>query len=222
MDKKYLIIGLMLTSLLLIQVIVASEDIRPINQIPSRGVGEMYRPANQMNEPSTGNNDYVPEHGSKYCSKKCKEETEPTPTPEPTITPEPTPSPSPSPTVNPTPTPTESNLVNLEAVLSPQTESNRTSGANGTGSFVLDKQNKTLSYNIEYQGLSSNETSASIDADIDNSTQVLFVLPIGNLKIGVFSFNETVQPYILNGNSFVKISSLLFPNGELKGTINII
>jgi hypothetical protein len=48
--------------------LVLSIDIRPINQISSRGIGEQYRPANQMQLSDSGNGDYIPIKGSYYSS----------------------------------------------------------------------------------------------------------------------------------------------------------
>ena len=111
----------------------------------------------------------------------------------------------------------------LNATLN-STDLNTTSNATGNASFVLNKTSNTLTYNITYSGLSSNETGAEIDVPglmIDNQT-VSYQLPLGEIKQGVISFVQDVQSYILNGNALVKIKSILFPDGEVSGYIKLI
>ncbi len=54
------------------------------------------------------------------------------------------------------------------------------SNATGTGIFVLDTWNNTLSYNITFSGLGSNETSAHIHGPTDSmgSAGILWTLPV--------------------------------------------
>lgn len=116
--------------------------------------------------------------------------------------------------------PVINDTVKMKAVLNNTNLTNAT----GTGDFLLNKTANTLSYNISYSGLSSNETGAELDVEglmINNQT-VSYQLPLGEIKQGVISFVQEVQDYILNGNALVKIKSLLFPDGELSGYIKII
>ena len=113
--------------------------------------------------------------------------------------------------------------VKLNATLN-NTDLNTTSNASGSGDFLLNETDNTLSYNISYSDLSSNETGAEIDVPgimIDNQT-VSYQLPLGEIKQGVISFVQELQSYILNGNALVKIRSFLFPEGEISGYIRII
>lgn len=119
--------------------------------------------------------------------------------------------------------PPVSDTMKLNSTLN-NTDLNTTSNATGKGDFLLNKTANTLSYNITYSGLSSNETGAEITVPglmINNQT-VSFPLPLGELKQGVISFVQELQSYILNGNALVKIRSLLFPDGEISSYIKII
>lgn len=101
---------------------------------------------------------------------------------------------------------------------------NSTSNATGTASFVLNKTSNTMSYNITYTGLSSNETSADITIPgvlIQNNT-VSLPLQLGHVRNGIISFVQEIENYLLNGSALIKIRSLLFPNGEIGAQIRII
>lgn len=110
--------------------------------------------------------------------------------------------------------------VKLNATLN-GTNLNTTSNVTGNATFVLNKTSNTLSYSIELNNLSSNETFSDISIPgllIENQT-VSYPLELGNMKNGVISFINEVENYIIEGKAFVKIRSLFFPDGEIGGKI---
>ena len=116
--------------------------------------------------------------------------------------------------------PPVTDIVKLNATLN-GTNINSTSNVTGNSSFVLNKTSNTLSYSIEFNNLSSNETSAEITVPgllIQNQT-ISYPLQLGNIKNGIISFMQEVESYLLEGKALVKIRSLLFPDGEIGGQI---
>lgn len=115
----------------------------------------------------------------------------------------------------------EKTKIDMKADLLRTTETagNITSSASGTGSIIVNKRANTLSYDITYQDLSSNETEADIYKPFNGTDTVLFSLPLGQHKVGVLSYGQSLELDILNGMSYINIHSILFPNGELKGQI---
>lgn len=112
------------------------------------------------------------------------------------------------------------NIVKLNATLN-GTNINSTSNVTGNASFVLNKTSNTLSYSMEFNNLSSNETSAEITIPgllIQNQT-VSYPLQLGNIKNGIITFVQEVENYLLEGKALIRIRSLLFPNGEIGGQI---
>lgn len=93
----------------------------------------------------------------------------------------------------------------------------------GTGVFVLDTVNNTLSYNITFSGLTSNETGAHIHGPVDSMTNtgILFPLASGSPKIGVWNYSQDQENDILAGNMYVNIHSTNYPNGEIRGQIYV-
>jgi hypothetical protein len=209
-----------------------SEPIRPASQTPGRGVDEQIRPANQLNQ----ERGYSPTEGSMYGSgfsynndddeeeddnidnstdinntninntdNETDHITNTTINPDINVTNE-TEDNSSDVDTNETVIPSS---VNMLAQLS------GTSTGNGVGEFVLNTISNTLSYDIEYFDLSTPEIGASIN----NAGGIIFALPLGMHKIGVWSYNENYENDIIDGNTFVKIRSLLYPDGETSGTI---
>lgn len=99
---------------------------------------------------------------------------------------------------------------------------NSTANSTGNATFVMNKTSNTLTYNISFFGLSSNETSSDISVPgiLVNNQSISYSLGLGNFKQGVITFLEEVQSYILEGKAIIKIRSLLFPEGELGGQIS--
>lgn len=101
---------------------------------------------------------------------------------------------------------------------------NSTSNAVGNASLVLNKTSNTLSYDLTYSDLNSNESGAEIIIPgllFENNT-ASYSLQLGEIKKGIISFMQEAESYLLEGKALIKIRSLLFPNGEIGGEIKII
>lgn len=116
-------------------------------------------------------------------------------------------------------TPLKAELKPLKTNITNST--NLTSNATGNAKFVVDKAANTLSYDVQYSKLSSNETGASINgpATINQNAVALLFLPLGANKVGILHYAEAVEKYLLSSQTYINIKSLLFPNGELRGQI---
>lgn len=95
------------------------------------------------------------------------------------------------------------------------------SPARGFGVFMVNPQTNTLAYYIAYAGLTSAETAAHIHgmASYGSAAGVLFPLPAGNPKVGVWNYTDAQEPGILNGLTYVNIHTVNFPGGEIRGQI---
>ena len=95
------------------------------------------------------------------------------------------------------------------------------SSALGSGEFVMNKTENSLRYSINYQGLMNNETMAHIHgfADKGVNSGVLFDLPLGENKAGVFNYSELQEDKIFEGLTYVNIHSEEYPTGEIRGQI---
>lgn len=112
--------------------------------------------------------------------------------------------------------------VSMKSTLNGSQEVPPTSSkASGKGEFEINTKANTLKFNVEYSNLSANETSAHIHgfALPGNNTGVLFPLPLGAKKEGVWVYNESMESSILSGLTYVNVHSLNFPNGEIRGQI---
>ncbi len=93
--------------------------------------------------------------------------------------------------------------------------------ARGCGTFVIDTNENTLSFYIVFDSLLGTENAAHIHgpADIGDVAAVLFPLPAGNPKVGVWNYPENLEDDILNCRTYVNIHSTLHPSGEIRGQI---
>jgi len=191
--EVYFTIVFMLIALLTLSTIIA-EDIRPANQREDNGIGVQVRPANQMNLPSNGNGGYVPTQGSSYNSGY---------------------------TVPLSAQLKPINKTNLTIVNGTNITTEKISNATGNAKFVVNKASNTLSYDVQYSQLSSNETGASINgpALVNQNAATLLFLPLGINKIGIIHYADAIEKYLLSGQTYLNIKSLLFPNGEIRGQI---
>lgn len=95
-------------------------------------------------------------------------------------------------------------------------------GATGSGSFTIDTNTNTLSFNITTSGLTGGpETGAHIHgpAAAGVNAPILFTLPLGASKSGTWNYPEASEADILAGNMYVNVHTNLFPNGEIRGQI---
>lgn len=95
------------------------------------------------------------------------------------------------------------------------------STATGNGTFTINTVNNTLSFNISFSGLTGTETGAHIHgpATATQNAPVLFSLPLGSPKVGVWNYPEAQEADILAGRMYVNVHSTVFPDGEIRGQI---
>lgn len=96
-----------------------------------------------------------------------------------------------------------------------------TSPATGFGVFTINTNNNTVNFHIAFSGLTGAETAAHIHgfALPGVNTPVLFTLPLGSPKVGVWNYLESQETDILSGKTYVNIHSTTFPDGEIHGQI---
>lgn len=95
--------------------------------------------------------------------------------------------------------------------------------ATGFGSFVMDTAANTLTYHVEFSGLSSAENGAHIHgpAPIGQTAGILFPLPAGTPKTGTIAITDADEATFLGGQAYVNVHSTLNPNGEIRGQLQI-
>jgi len=96
-----------------------------------------------------------------------------------------------------------------------------TTKAKGKGEFEVDTSKNELKFKIEFEKLSSEEASAHIHgpAKAGENAGVLFTLPAGKEKKGVWNYPESVENDLLKGSLYVNVHSSNYPNGEIRGQI---
>jgi len=95
------------------------------------------------------------------------------------------------------------------------------SPAVGCGRFVIDTCANTLTYHIVIADLSTPETAAHIHgvANPGVNAGVLIPLPAGPVKIGTWTYPETLQNDLLSGRMYVNVHTTANPGGEVRGQI---
>jgi CHRD domain len=96
-----------------------------------------------------------------------------------------------------------------------------TSGGIGCGQFSIDTCANTMAFRITYSCLNAPETAAHIHgaAAPGANAGVVFPLPPGPVKTGIWNYPEALEAAILDGRMYVNIHSAAFPGGELRGQI---
>jgi hypothetical protein len=98
-----------------------------------------------------------------------------------------------------------------------------TTNATGFGSFVMDTAANTLTYHVEFSGLTSAETAAHIHgpAPVGQNAGILFPLANGSPKTGTIAITDADEATFLGGQTYVNVHSTNFPNGEIRGQLQI-
>jgi len=96
------------------------------------------------------------------------------------------------------------------------------STATGSGGVSIDTNTNALTFHITYSGFATSETAAHIHgfAPPGMNASVLFPLPAGLTKDGVWNYTEPQEANILAGLTYMNIHSTAFPGGEIRGWIN--
>ncbi len=92
----------------------------------------------------------------------------------------------------------------------------------GTGSaiIVLNTAETQLSFEIVFQDLDSPEAAAHFhNGGIRENGNVVFVLPLGSPKIGVWDIPPDLVPELFAGRIYINIHSEEFITGELRGNL---
>ena len=118
----------------------------------------------------------------------------------------------------------ETNLIITVSALNGSNEvppTNASTTAVGFGAFVINTAQNTLKFNISFSGLSGTETGAHIHgfALPGANAPILFTLPLGSPKVGVWNYSEAQESDILTGKTYINIHSSVFPDGEIHGQI---
>ena len=114
--------------------------------------------------------------------------------------------------------------IPLSATLDPdQVVGGTFSFAMGTGTFVLDPIANTLAFDVRYNGAITGgfETEAHFHgpAPAGQNAPILFNLPLGTTKVGVWNYPQSVERALLRGLVYVDIHSLELVQGECRGQI---
>lgn len=92
--------------------------------------------------------------------------------------------------------------------------------ATGSASLVLNDDQTELSFHIEYDYLSSPESDAHIhNAGPRANGPIVFQLPIGEVKDGVWEIPPAMVAELLAGRLYINIHSDIYISGEIRGQI---
>lgn len=98
-----------------------------------------------------------------------------------------------------------------------------TAPGTGSGVFFLNTETGIIDFQIEYSGLGSIELESHVHGAagpcVVAGTLILYILPIGPLKIGQAFLTPAQRADMMNGLHFVIIHTLEIPLGELRGQI---
>lgn len=94
------------------------------------------------------------------------------------------------------------------------------STATGNACVILDVAAHTVTFNIAYSGLTSNETAAHFHQGAPGvNGGVIIPLPAGNPKIGTLPTTPAQEAAFLAGNVYINIHTVNFPGGEIRGQV---
>ena len=106
-------------------------------------------------------------------------------------------------------------------------QSGTPSPGTGSGTFILDDTETSLSYTITFSGLLAPETVSHFHRGAPGvSGPVVKNLPLGSPKVGVWSAFDATQPLtpqavadLKAGLLYINVHSSLYPAGEIRGQI---
>jgi CHRD domain len=118
----------------------------------------------------------------------------------------------------------QAQIVYLQATINASQEVPPTSStATGLGCFSFDPSTNMITYNITFSGLVGTETAAHFHLGaLGVNGGVIVVLPSGSPKTGTASLTASQVTALLAGNIYTNIHSTVFPNGEIRGQLNVI
>jgi hypothetical protein len=94
--------------------------------------------------------------------------------------------------------------------------------ATGFAILMLNDAETEVSYHIEFSGLLAAETAAHFhgpQCDPSLNAGVVFPLPLGSPKVGVWPIEPDEVTALKNGCIYVNIHSTLVPGGEIRGNL---
>ena len=96
------------------------------------------------------------------------------------------------------------------------------SNAQGLARFIIDTATNTMQYELEFAGLSSDETTAHIHGPAARGVpgDILFDITSGDLSIGLIDYDESEEADLLMGLDYIDVHSTTYPDGELRGQID--
>jgi hypothetical protein len=93
----------------------------------------------------------------------------------------------------------------------------------GTALLSLNDAETEVTYHIEFSGLLGTETAAHFhNAPPGVAGPVIFGLPMGSPKDGVWAVGVAEVAALFAGEVYVNVHSDMFPGGELRGDISVL
>ncbi len=119
--------------------------------------------------------------------------------------------------------PARAAIVHMAATLDVAQE---TPASDGTGSgratITVDTNANTLTYHVEYAGLTSPEIAAHIHGPAargEVAFTYLYWFPLGSTKDGVWNYPENLEADILAGRTYINVHTQQWNTGEIRGQI---
>lgn len=93
----------------------------------------------------------------------------------------------------------------------------------GIGVYDIDTVANTLAFDIRFGSLTSAETAAHFHGPAPPGVNagVIFALPLGSPKIGVWPYPEVQEANILGGLIYANVHTVMFPGGEIRGQFEL-
>ena len=96
------------------------------------------------------------------------------------------------------------------------------SPATGSATLTLNDDQTEVAYVIEFEGLTAPETAAHFhNAPPGLNGAVMFPLPTGSPKIGIWPITAPQVAELLDNRVYVNIHTSNYPGGEIRGDISL-